>query len=132
MGAGWPLPLAIIVILVTLRLLGIVLERVAVRPFRRASSIAWLLSTIAVGIIAENIAMVAFGKDARAFPSALMRGADDPRAGVYPHELLVPVAGLAVMIAVKEPRPVIIWPPRRTEHVPPVHGTGPTHHRHRS
>jgi hypothetical protein len=32
-----------------------------VRPFLRARSIAWLLATIAVGIIGENVAMLLFG-----------------------------------------------------------------------
>src|SRR6266542_1938349 len=52
-GAGWPLPVAVVATLAALAALGIVVERVAVRPFLRASSIAWLLATIAVGIIAE-------------------------------------------------------------------------------
>ena len=101
-GAGWPLLLAMPVTLVALAALGVIVERVAVRPFLHASSIAWLLSTIAVGIIAENIAMVTFGKDARAFPSRLTEyPVTVLGAGVYPHELLVPVAGLAVMMAVE-------------------------------
>jgi branched-chain amino acid transport system permease protein len=101
-GAGWPLPLAILVTLMALAALGVIVERVAVRPFLRVSSIAWLLSTIAVGIIAENIAMVVFGKDARAFPSRLTQAPITILgAGVYPHELLVPVFGLAVMITVE-------------------------------
>jgi len=97
-GAGWPLVAAVGVTLLVLAALGVAVERVAVRPFLRAGSIAWLLSTIALGIIAENAAMLLFGKDARAFPSALtvtpwlVLG-----AGVYPHELLVPVVGLALM-----------------------------------
>lgn len=99
---GWPLPAAIATTLLALAALGVLVERVAVRPFLRASSIAWLLSTIALGIIAENVAMLTFGKDARAFPSSL---AATPwtvlGAGVYPHELLVPVAGLALMAAVE-------------------------------
>jgi branched-chain amino acid transport system permease protein len=101
-GAGWPLPLAILVTLVALAALGVLVERIAVRPFLRASSIAWLLSTIALGIIAENVVMILFGKDARAFPSSLTQ---KPwmilGAGVYPHELLVPVAGLSVMVVVE-------------------------------
>jgi branched-chain amino acid transport system permease protein len=80
----------------------VLVERVAVRPFLRASSIAWLLATIAIGIIAENVVMVLFGKDARAFPSALtQQPVTVLGAGVYPHELLVPVAGLAVMVIVE-------------------------------
>ena len=101
-GAGWPFLAVLPVTLIALALLGIVVERVAVRPFLRARSIAWLLATIAVGIIAENVAMLLFGKDARAFPSPL---AVTPwtilGAGVYPHELLVPMAGLLIMALVE-------------------------------
>jgi branched-chain amino acid transport system permease protein len=101
-GAGWPLPAALVATLGVLALLGVVVERVAVRPFLRTGSIAWLLATIAVGIIAENVVMLAFGKDARAFPSPL---AVTPwtilGAGVYPHELLVPLAGLALVAVVE-------------------------------
>src|SRR5688572_26238682 len=97
-GAGWPFPLAVAASLVGLAALGVVVERVAVRPFLRAASIAWLLSTIAVGIIAENIAMLTFGKDARAFPSSLAaRPWTVFGAGIYPLELLVPVAGILIM-----------------------------------
>jgi branched-chain amino acid transport system permease protein len=67
-GAGWPFLPAIVITLAALAALGVLVERIAVRPFLRAASIAWLLATIAIGIIAENVAMVVFGKDARAFP----------------------------------------------------------------
>jgi branched-chain amino acid transport system permease protein len=99
---GWPFPLALPGTLVALAALGVVVERVAVRPFLRAASISWLLTTIAVGIIAENVAMMTFGKDARAFPSPLTQTPWTVLgAGVYPHELLVPAAGLAIMALVE-------------------------------
>ena len=101
-GAGWPFVPSVVVTLLALAALGVVVERVAVRPFLSASSIAWLLATIALGIIAENVAMLLFGKDARAFPSRL---AVTPwtvlGAGVYPLELLVPVVGVALMVLVE-------------------------------
>jgi branched-chain amino acid transport system permease protein len=101
-GAGWPFVAAVIVSLIALAALGILVERVAVRPFRASSSIAWLLSTIALGIIAENVAMVLFGKDARAFPSPLTaRPWHVLGAGVYPQELLVPLVGIALMALVE-------------------------------
>lgn len=100
-GARWPLVPAVTATLLALVLLGVLVERVAVRPFLRAGSIAWLLSTIALGIIAENAAMLLFGKDARAFPSALtVTPWTVFGAGVYPQELLLPVVGLALMAAV--------------------------------
>src|ERR1051325_5557701 len=70
-GLGWPFWAALPVTLLALALLGVVVERVAVRPFLRARSIAWPLATLAVGSSGENVAMLAFGKAARAFPSAL-------------------------------------------------------------
>ena len=101
-GAGWRFVPSVVVSLIALAALGVIVERVAVRPFLASSSIAWLLSTIAIGIIAENLAMVLFGKDARAFPSALTaRPWNLLGAGVYPQELLVPVAGIALMALVE-------------------------------
>jgi branched-chain amino acid transport system permease protein len=98
-GAGWPLLPTIAVTLALLAAVGIAVERIAVRPFLRRGSIAWLLATIAVGIIGENLVMLWFGKDARSFPSPLTQ---TPwtilGAGVYPHELLVPLIGIALMV----------------------------------
>lgn len=97
-GLGWPFWPSVLATLVVLALYGIVIERVAVRPFFRVASPAWLLSTIACGIIAENAAMLLFGKDARAFPSPLtQRPILVGGAGFYPQELLIPVVGLLLM-----------------------------------
>jgi branched-chain amino acid transport system permease protein len=94
----WPFALALAAALAALAAFGVLVERLAVRPFFRAGSAAWLLSTIACGIIAENVAMLAFGKDARAFPSPLTaRPILLGGAGFYPQELLVPAVGLALM-----------------------------------
>ncbi len=99
---GWPLAVGLLVTLLALTAFGIVVERVAVRPFFRTASPAWLLSTIACGIIAENVAQLLFGKDARAFPSALtQRPILVGGAGFYPQELLVPLVGLTLMVLVQ-------------------------------
>ena len=99
---GWPLPIGLLATLLALAVFGALIERVAVRPFFRASSPAWLLSTIACGIIAENVAQLLFGKDARAFPSALtQRPILVGGAGFYPQELLIPVVGLGLMALVQ-------------------------------
>src|SRR5204862_468181 len=50
-SAGWPFALALAVTLVALAVVGVLVERIAVRPFLRSASIAWLLATIALGII---------------------------------------------------------------------------------
>ena len=97
-GAGWPLAAAVAAALVACGAFGVLVERLAVRPFFRAGSPLWLLSTIALGIILENVALLTFGKDARAFPSSLaLKPVFVLGAGVYPQELLLPVVGLALM-----------------------------------
>ncbi|MDQ6679495.1 MAG: branched-chain amino acid ABC transporter permease [Pseudomonadota bacterium] len=62
---GWPIGLAIVCALALCALWGMLIERVAVRPFVRAGSNAWLMSTIAVGIILEHTVMFTFGKEPR-------------------------------------------------------------------
>ena len=95
-AGGWPLAAA--VALAACGAFGLIVERVAVRPFFRAGSPVWLLSTIALGIIVENVVMLTFGRDARAFPSSLaLKPVFVLGAGVYPQELLLPVVGLLLM-----------------------------------
>ena len=82
--------------------LGLVVERWIVRPFAQNGSHAWLLSTIALGVIAENLTMVTFGKEVRGYPSPL---AEAPVSilgfGVFPLELLIPVVALAIAITLR-------------------------------
>ena len=89
----------IVVTLVVSALFGLLIERFAVRPFARDGSIAWLLSTIAAGIILENVVMLTFGKEARRYPSKL---AEEPwqilGAGVYPIEIIIPAVGFGVAL----------------------------------
>jgi branched-chain amino acid transport system permease protein len=75
------------------------IERVAVRPLNHGpSSIGWMLSTIAIGLMLEAFVTITFGADPRSLPSPLM---DKPisigGAGIFPHELLVPVVAVALL-----------------------------------
>ena len=62
---GWPIALAVVAALALCAAWGMLIERVAVRPFVRAKSNAWLMSTVAAGIILENVVMFTFGKEPR-------------------------------------------------------------------
>jgi branched-chain amino acid transport system permease protein len=99
---GWPAPLAIVIAILVLGLFGLGLERLAVRPFVQRNSMAWVMSTLAVGIIVENLALLVFGKMPRGLPSSLAR---DPvtlaGAGIYPLELLIPVVVLGVALSAR-------------------------------
>lgn len=94
---GWPLAAAVPVALAACAAWGIAIERFAVRPFVRAGSNAWLMATVAAGIVLENVALFTFGKEPRSFPSPYS-GANIELGGVavYPQQLLIPVVGLAV------------------------------------
>ena len=99
---GVPAGLAVPITLVVAFGLGLLIERFVVRPFSDGGSNSWLLTTIALGIILENLAMLIFGKETRGYPSTW---AETPVQllgfGVFPVELLIPVVGLAVAIALR-------------------------------
>src|SRR5262249_57304853 len=62
---GWPLALAIPAALLLCALWSVVVERIAVRPFVLRRSDAWLMATVALGIVVENVVLFTFGKDPR-------------------------------------------------------------------
>jgi branched-chain amino acid transport system permease protein len=96
---GWPLPSAAMTALAACALAGAVIERTLVRPFAERGSNAWLMATVAGGIVLDNLVLFTFGKEPRGFPSVL---ATKPvqifGAGVYPLQLVIPVAGIAIAI----------------------------------
>src|SRR3954451_24441562 len=68
---GWPMPLAVIAALGVCALFGLVVERILVRPFVARGSNAWLMATVAAGIVLDNAVLFSFGKEPRGFPSVL-------------------------------------------------------------
>jgi branched-chain amino acid transport system permease protein len=96
----WGVPLAIAAALALCAAWGIAVERLAVRPFVRGGSNAWLMSTVAIGIILENAALFWYGKEPRSLPSPLARQTINVGGlGVYPLQILIPVVGLALAVA---------------------------------
>jgi branched-chain amino acid transport system permease protein len=64
---GWHFIPAAAIALVLCAVYGLVVELVAVRPFARRGSNAWLMATVALGIIADNAVLFTFGKEPRGF-----------------------------------------------------------------
>jgi branched-chain amino acid transport system permease protein len=96
---GWPLPLAALAALAACALFGAVIERTLVRPFADRGSNAWLMATVAGGIVLDNVVLFTFGKEPRGFPSILStKPVEVFGAGVYPLQLVIPVAGIAIAI----------------------------------
>ena len=65
---GWPFIPAALIALALCALYGMLVEVVAVRPFVRRGSSAWLMATVALGIVADNAVLFTFGKEPRGFP----------------------------------------------------------------
>ena len=99
---GWPLLAAVPLALALCALYGLVVERLAVRPFASRGSNAWLMSTVALGIVLDNLVMFTFGKEPRSLPSPLAQAPLEIGGlglGVYPLQLLIPLVGLALAAA---------------------------------
>lgn len=96
---GWPLVPAIVLALALCALYGLLVEVAAVRPFASRGSDAWLMATVALGIVVDNLVMFTFGKEPRSLPSPLAVTPlrfGDLGLGVYPLQLLIPVIGLSL------------------------------------
>ena len=94
---GWPLPLGILVALAACAVWGVVVERVAVRPFVRRGSNSWLMATVALGVVIENVVLFTFGKDPRGMPSGFLTANSITLAGIKIQllQILIPAVGLA-------------------------------------
>lgn len=84
-------------------LAGAVIERVFVRPFNReANAIGWMLTTIAVGIMLESFITITYGPLGRPLQTPFV---EQPLriggAGIYPQELILPVALIVVTLALE-------------------------------
>ena len=99
---GWPMPAAIVLALAGCALFGLVVERAFVRPFVARGSDAWLLATVAGGIVLDNTVLFTFGKEPRSLPSPLAtKPVEILGTGIYPLQLVIPVVGIALAFAIR-------------------------------
>jgi branched-chain amino acid transport system permease protein len=66
-----PLPLTMLVVIAACALVGMVIERIGLRPLQGSPRIAPLLATIGIGLVLDQIAQLVFSADPRALPSQL-------------------------------------------------------------
>jgi branched-chain amino acid transport system permease protein len=106
---GAPLALSLIaglaIIPLVLAVMGGLVERVAVRPLRRAFSLGWILSTVGVAVILRNAGELIWGIEQKPVPSvfgdnALRINAGLFQFGVLPQEVFILVASMGTMAAV--------------------------------
>jgi branched-chain amino acid transport system permease protein len=94
---GFPLFLSIGISLLLCAAYGILVARIAVRPFAQRGSNAWLMATVALGIIADNAVLFTFGKEPRGFSMAWAH-ASTQVLGVQVSllQVAIPVVGLGL------------------------------------
>jgi len=94
---GWPFIAATALALILCALYGLLVEVLAVRPCARRGSNAWLMATVALGIVADNTVLFTFGKEPRGFvlPWALV-STDVLGIRVSVLQLAIPAVGLAL------------------------------------
>jgi branched-chain amino acid transport system permease protein len=96
---NWPLWLALPATLSFCALYGLVIERCLVRPFHSRGSQAWLMATVAAGILVDNLALFTFGKEPRQFDSSLVHlNVELFGSNVGAQQLLIPLAGAAIAL----------------------------------
>jgi branched-chain amino acid transport system permease protein len=100
---GLPYAVAVAGAVALVGLMGVGLERVAIRPvLRHALSLSWVLSTVAISIILKNAAVQIWGPEQIKFPSpfgdAVLRVGP---AGIFPQELFIIVAATGTVLLVQ-------------------------------
>lgn len=97
---GLSLWLALPLTLLLSALYGLVIERWLVRPFHSRGSQAWLMATVAGGILVDNLALFTFGKEPRQFESSLVSLKVELFGnGIGTLQLLIPLMGAAIALA---------------------------------
>ena len=100
---GIPLIVAVALALAACALWGVIVERVAVRPFVERGSNSWLMATVALGIVIDNVVLFTFGKDPRGMPPGFLTTGSISVAGVRIQYLqaLIPVIGILLAIGLQ-------------------------------
>ena len=97
---GWPFWSAALLALALCALYGVIVEWIAVRPFVRRGSNAWLVATVALGIVADNLVLFTFGKEPRGFVLPWATGSTQVLGvGVSPLQAVIPAVGLGLAAA---------------------------------
>lgn len=97
---GWPVWIAVVAALILCAVWGVIVERIAVRPFVLRGSGAWLMATVALGIVLENVVLFTFGKDPRGMPPSVLTSSSFFLGGLKVQllQMVIPIVGLSVAL----------------------------------
>ena len=93
---GFPFSVSVFIALSLCAAYGVLVEWLAVRPFVRRGSNAWLMATVALGIVADNTVLFTFGKEPRGFQMSWAQGGFNV-AGTHVSflQVLIPLIGIS-------------------------------------
>lgn len=93
---GMPPMVGIAAAVLTCTLLGVVIERVAYKPLRNAaSSLAVLITAIGVSYLLQNVALLIFGSDTKAFTSVVTM----KNITLFDGQLIIPGVAVVTVLA---------------------------------
>jgi len=102
LGAGLPLPLAVLAACLATAVVGALMERLTIRPLAGAPALNAVIITIGVSIVLRGGAMLTFGKDTAALPAfSGVRPIWVLGAAIQPQSLWVLAVTLALLAALK-------------------------------
>lgn len=91
--------LAVLAVVLLLGAAGMGLEQIAIKPLKGFDTIGWILSTVAVGMISRNLAMLIWGRDVLAARSPFGNEVIDfGIIRMLPHEIFVLVIAAFIML----------------------------------
>lgn len=97
---GMPWLVAASLTLALCALYGLAIERFLVRPFHSRGSEAWLMATVAGGLLMDNLVMFTFGKEPRRFTlNAVDHRLEIAGTGVDLMQLIIPLVVATIVIA---------------------------------
>lgn len=100
--AGLPVLLAYPLALIGCGIAGMAVEFFLIRPFAIRGSEAWLMATVAGGILLDNIVLFTFGNEPRSLTSPLVQTSwNILGTGVFPQQVLIPVVAIAVALVLQ-------------------------------
>jgi branched-chain amino acid transport system permease protein len=98
--AGMDFLVALVVVIALMAVMGVIVERVAIRPLRQLLSVGWILSTVGVSVILRQFAEIYWGREQKRVPSMF---GDTPifigGTGIFPQEIFIILASLLTMAA---------------------------------
>jgi branched-chain amino acid transport system permease protein len=95
---GFPFFVSFFISLTLCAAYGLLVELVAVRPFARRGSNAWLMATVALGIVADNAVLFTFGKEPRGFQLAWAHGGVTV-GGIHVSYLQIQIPAVGLLLA---------------------------------